>query len=341
MDELPYAHGGPPLRGVMRASADDFQVDELLGFEADGCGEHALLRIEKRDANSEWVAQQIAQFAGVAPMSVGFSGLKDRHALTRQWFSVHLPGRKDPEWSEVGIKGVRVVEAARHSRKLKRGVHRANRFRIFLRELTGDLETAQIRLQQVQIQGAPNYFGSQRFGRDGDNLHSARELFSGKRLGRSQRGFALSAARSALFNAVLARRVNEKTWNQALPGDVFMLAGTHSIFGPQALDAELLDRVDRHDIDPTGPMWGAGDLRTTGVAAELERTTVMREDVLANGLAVAELRQERRSLRMVPSAFSAQWHGSECLELAFTLPTGSFATSLLREVGRYHEPVAG
>lgn len=338
MDELPYAHGGPALQGVMRSQVEDFQVDEVLGFDADGSGEHALLRIEKRGANTEWVAQQLARFAGVAPMAVGFSGLKDRHALTRQSFSVHLPGRKDPDWSAISIEGVTVIAVSRHSRKLKRGVHRGNAFKLVLRELSGDLDAARHRLEMLRLHGAPNYFGSQRFGHDGDNVRAARELFADKRMGRSQRAFALSAARSALFNAVLARRVGERTWNQALPGDVFMLAGTHSIFGPQTLDAELLDRVDRHDIDPTGPMWGAGDLRATGDAAALEQETVLHEKELADGISGSGLRQERRSLRMLANGFSSNWLESNDLELVFTLPSGCFATALVRELGRFREP---
>ena len=337
MSELPCAHGGPPLQGVMRAHPEDFQVDEVLGFAADGSGEHALLTVEKRGANTEWVAQQIARFAGVPPLAVGFSGLKDRHALPRQAFSVHLPGCKDPDWPAMSVEGVTVLATTRHSRKLKRGVHRANRFLIRLRDVCGDRVEAEHRLRQLRELGAPNYFGKQRFGHGADNLRAARELFAGKRMGRSQRGFALSAARSALFNAVLARRVAEQTWNKALPGEVFMLAGTHSIFGPQALDAELLERLHRHDIDPTGPMWGAGDLRTRDMVAQLERETVLRDGELATGLAAAELRQERRSLRMMPTDLEAEWLGSGCLELRFTLPSGSFATSLIREIGVFSE----
>ena len=156
-------------------------------------------------------------------------------------------------------------------------------------------------------------------------------------MGRSQRGFALSAARSALFNAVLARRVVDQTWNEALPGEVFMLAGTHSIFGPQTLDAQLLERLQQHDIDPTGPMWGAGELRTRDLVAELERDAVLHDEDLAAGLAAAELRQERRSLRMMPVDLDAVWQDTDCLELRFTLPSGCFATSLIREMGRFRE----
>lgn len=330
MIDLAFAHGSPPLRGHMRAAVEDFEVDELLGFDSDGKGEHALLRIEKRNANTEWVAKQLARAAGVAPMSVGYSGLKDRHALTRQTYSVHLPGRPDPDWQALDIEGVHILEVNRHSKKIKRGVHRANRFRIRLSGLEGDRAAAELRVSEITRKGLPNYFGEQRFGRNGDNLNSARALFGGARMGRSQRGFALSAARSYLFNLVLAQRVAEKTWNQALRGEVWMLAGTHSIFGPQALDDTLLERIASGDIDPTGPMWGRGELRSTGEVAEIENRAALACG-FGEGLEAADLRQERRALRLRPSAFTAEW-SDDSVVLAFSLPSGCFATSVVREI---------
>ena len=328
----PFAHGGPPLRGRMRAAPEDFKVDEVLGFEADGAGEHAWLHIEKRAANTEWVAQQLARAAGVAPMAVGFSGLKDRHALTRQTFSVHLPGRADPDWEAVEIEGVRILATSRHSRKLKRGVHRSNCFRIRLCEIDGDREATEQRIEQVVRWGVPNYFGEQRFGRDGENLRSAHALFAGVRMARSQRGFALSAARSYLFNRVLAQRVGQLTWDRPLDGEVWMLAGTHSIFGPQSLDDDLRERLLRHDIDPTGPLWGAGALRSAGEVASIESAVAQSEGALAKGLADNDLRQERRSLRLHASDFSHEWLTDGSLMLAFSLPSGTFATSMVREI---------
>ncbi len=332
MSEFPFAHGGPPLRGRMRAAPEDFKVEEVLAFEADGAGEHAWLHVEKRAANTEWVAQQLARAAGVAPMAVGFSGLKDRHAVTRQTFSVHLPGRVDPDWHAIEIEGVRILAASRHSRKLKRGVHRSNRFHIFLRQLDGDAEAAGQRIERVVRCGVPNYFGEQRYGRNGENLRSAHALFAGARMGRSQRGFALSAARAHLFNLVLAERVEQRTWNQALDGEVWMLAGTHSIFGPQPLDDDLHERLLRHDIDPTGPLWGCGELRSVDEVAAIEAAVAQSEMALADGLAANGLRQERRSLCLHASEFTHEWLADGSLMLAFTLPSGTFATSVVREI---------
>jgi tRNA pseudouridine13 synthase len=329
--ESAFAHGGPPLQGFLRASAEDFEVEEVLGFEPEGSGEHAFVLIEKRHANTEWVARQLAQAAAVSLMSVGFSGLKDRHAVTRQTFSVHLPGREGPDWTALGIEGVRVLSASRHSRKLKRGVHRANHFRIRLTRVTGNRAAADKRLGLIAKHGVPNYFGEQRFGREGGNLVSARSLFSGARMGRSERSFALSAARSHLFNCVLSERVDGNSWNQALDGEVWMLGGTHSIFGPQPLDEELLQRLNRFDIDPTGPLWGQGELRSSGMVAEIEHR-IAAESGFAAGLEAADLRQERRSLRVRPAGFLANWESDDSLLLEFSLPSGCFATSVVREV---------
>lgn len=332
MIDLPFAYGAPPLTGILRATPEDFEVDEDLGFEPDGAGEHVFLRIEKREANTEWVAQRLAQFAGIAPMNVGFSGLKDRHALTRQSFSVQLPGRADPDWQAMNIEGVRLIEAKRHSRKLKRGVHKGNKFIIRLRGVSGDRAAADALIAQVREQGVPNYFGVQRFGRNGENLRSAEALFAGARMGRSQRGFALSAARSHLFNAILARRVAEESWNKALEGEVWMLAGTHSIFGPQELDDTLCERLAAFDIDPTGPLWGRGDLRSTQVVAAIEQEIASAEAVFSAGLEAEDLKQERRSLRLRIDDLQHVWEADDTLCLSFTLPSGAFATSVIREI---------
>jgi tRNA pseudouridine13 synthase len=171
---LPYAHGGPPVTGRIRVEPGDFRVDEELGFEPTGAGEHAFLLVEKIEANTEWVAKRLAGKAGVAPMNVGYAGLKDRHAITRQSFSVHLPGRPDPDWSALAIPGVRVLAASRHEKKLKRGAHRGNRFRIRVRDVDGDRGAVEQRLALIRERGVPNYFGEQRFGRDAGNIAQAR-----------------------------------------------------------------------------------------------------------------------------------------------------------------------
>jgi tRNA pseudouridine13 synthase len=324
------------ISGVLRAQPADFRVDEVLGFEPSGAGEHAFLLIEKEGANTEWVARQLAIAADVAPMVVGFAGLKDRHAITRQTFTVQLPGRIDPDWTSLTIPGVRVLAATRHNRKLKRGAHRGNRFRIRLRDVCGDRDAVESRLATLRERGVPNYFGEQRFGRDGQNVALAHALFGGRRMPRPQRSIALSAARSQLFNKVLAVRVAAANWDRALEGDVWMLAGTHAIFGPEAWNDELAQRLAALDIHPTGPMWGRGELRSTAATQALERATIEEEAALARGLEQAGLEQERRALRLAVGDLAHTWEADDVLVTEFTLGSGAFATTVLRELCDWH-----
>jgi tRNA pseudouridine13 synthase len=336
IDALPYAYGGPVIEGVLRAEIADFCVNEVLGFEPSGAGEHAFLLIEKKDANTEWVARQLALAAGVAPMAVGYAGLKDRHAVTRQTFTVQLPGRLDPDWSALEIPGVRVVAASRHNRKLKRGAHRGNRFRILLRDVRGDRGAVESRLATIRARGVPNYFGEQRFGRDGQNVALAEALFAGRRMPRPQRSIALSAARSAVFNDVLAARVAAANWDRALDGEVWMLGGTHAIFGPEAWNEDLARRLAALDIHPTAPLWGRGELRSTDVVRALELAAVAAQPTLARGLEQAGLEQERRASRLAVDDLGHAWEADDVLLLEFSLGAGAFATTVLRELCDWH-----
>ncbi len=330
--QLPWANGGPPLRATMRATPEDFRVEEILGYDADGHGEHALLWIEKCGANTDWVARELAKFAGVAPVAVGYAGLKDRHAITRQTFSVQLAGKPDPDWSTLACDGVDVLAVTRHSRKLKRGALRGNRFVLVLRDVQGDHAAADALLAQVAACGVPNYFGEQRFGRAGDNVAQARAMFAGRRVERNKRSFLLSAARSQIFNDVLAARVERGAWDTALDGEIWSLAGSHSWFGPEPYSNVLADRLARGDIHPSGPLWGQGEPPSTGIAGALERAVGATHVDLVQGLAAAHMEQGRRPLRLLPHELKWRWLGADVLELAFELPAGSYATVVVREV---------
>jgi len=330
--ELPYAYGGPPLRGILRATSEDFFVDEDLGIATDGAGEHVFVRVEKRGANTDWVARELARYADVTPDSVSYAGLKDRHAVTRQTFSVQVPLKREVDWTGLQHPEFRVLDAVRHGRKLKRGALRGNFFRIVLRDVSGDRAAADNVLTRITAQGVPNYFGEQRFGREGANVDKALAMFAGKRMQRHERSLLLSAARSHLFNRVLAARVECGDFNRAREGEVWMLAGSHSIFGPEPLTSELIDRHARGDIDQTGPLWGEGELRTSGAVKELEMAIGADHPQVTSGLAANGLRQERRALSLRPKDLRAQWLSDSALELSFGLEAGTYATVLLREI---------
>jgi tRNA pseudouridine13 synthase len=330
---LPRAFGEVSARGRLRVEPADFQVEEIPAFAPDGEGEHVLLWVRKTGANTEWVARRLAAHACVPGAAVSYAGLKDRHAVTSQWFSVHLGRAPEPDWAGLEVPGVEILARHRHRRKLRRGALSGNRFRIRARDLCGDPGLLDARLEQVRARGVPNYFGEQRFGHDDGNLRAARALFAGNagRVPRHLRGLWLSAARSQIFNEVLAMRVERGEWDCPLAGDRLQLAGSHSHFLAETLDEVLIGRARAFDLDPTGPLWGDGELPTRGDPAALERGVAERFADWAAGLAAAGLRQERRALRLRVLELTAEREGDD-LVLAFALPAGAYATAVLREL---------
>ncbi|KLJ00325.1 tRNA pseudouridine(13) synthase TruD [Luteimonas sp. FCS-9] len=340
---LPRAHGEAALSATIRQDAEDFRVDELDAFAPSGSGEHLLLTIEKRGMNTAFVARLLAQWAGVDERAVGYAGLKDRHALTTQRFTVQLPGREDPDIAALEAMGegagqaLRVRARSRHARKLPRGALAGNRFALTLRDVAGDRMEIEARLRTIAADGVPNYFGEQRFGHGGGNVDKALAFFAAprRRLGREQRALLLSSARSALFNQVLAARVAAGDWARGCDGEVWMLDGSRSVFGPEPWTKALAARAAAHDIHPTGPLWGRGETRALGAArdAELAALADARALALREGLERAGLSQERRAARLVPGGLAWEWEDGPVLRLGFSLPPGCYATSVLAELG--------
>jgi tRNA pseudouridine13 synthase len=337
-ERLPFAYGGPVVEAVLRADPSDFQVEEVLGYEPEGEGEHVYLWVEKSGLNTQFVADRLADFAQLPRKAVSFSGMKDRHAVTWQWFGVHMPGKQALDWSSLNNKEMTVLKAIRHPRKLRRGVHRGNRFLLTLTNCKGDFDALLSRLEQIRERGFPNYFGEQRFGHGGKNLANAQRWFDGGRKPkRQQQSIYLSAVRSFLFNEILAQRVKDKSWNSALAGDVLMLNGSHSLFVDN--DLRVLDqRLADGDIHITGPLYGSGGKpQAADAAAVLESGIFAQYQSLTSGLEQQQTRADRRALRAF--ADQLQWTvEGDRLSLNFFLPSGCFATALVRELADYKEP---
>lgn len=325
------AHGEPVCTAAIRATPEDFVVEELLGFDPDGDGEHDFLTIRKTGANTSWVARQLAKHAGIPVRDVGYSGLKDRNAVTTQYFTVRRPGGGGTDWNSFAAEGVELLDSGRHGRKLRRGSHKGNRFRIGLRG--NDLDTDEIRgrLEIIETQGVPNYFGEQRFGRDGNNIELAREVLAGKRVKREQRSIAISAARSFLFNQILDARVCDGTWNVIQAGDLANLDGSNSVFGVDDVSKELLTRCSDMDIHPAGSLWGDGAPRCSGLAAAAECRAIESSSELSAGLEAARVDAASRALRAVVRDMNAGFDDTHVV-LEFSLSSGSFATAVLREI---------
>lgn len=305
--DLPRAYGELTATAIFRDQPEDFQVDENLGFAPSGSGEHVFLHIRKRGENTAWVAEKIAALAKVSVNDIGYCGRKDRHAVTTQWFSVYLPKATEPNWQDLNSETINLLAVSRHQQKLRRGDHQENHFAICLRELkTNDKKLLQQKIEKI-LTSVPNYFGEQRFGRDGNNLCEAQAiLVDGKRYrDKQKRGLMLSAARSYLFNQVLAARVRAGNWTESIDGEI--------------------------EASPSGPLWGRGRPLVTSELARFEQEVLDKWRDWCNGLEHAGLSQERRALQLIPRNTSYEWHGSNLL-LKFSLDAGEFATAVLHEV---------
>lgn len=335
----PRLLGSPMGSAAFKSHVDDFQVEEVLGFEPSGEGEHCLVWIEKTNRNTNDVAAEMATRLGIRKRLISHCGLKDKDAITRQWFSLHLPGQNSPPIEAFEMQGVRAIRITRNTRKLHRGAHDGNRFFIRLRDYTfsnpGDSRVAmEQRWREILARGVPNYFGPQRFGFHGRNVDQALELFAGEREVRDRlvRGILISAARSYLFNACVARRVVEGTWDRPLPGDVFGFANNRSLVMPDNLHGDEADRFDTGMLELTAPLWGVGELSSQAMVQELEEETIQKYPKLVHGLQQLKLRQERRVMRLKPDSATLRWKDETTLALEFNLPKGTYATTVLREL---------
>lgn len=335
----PFLHGGPLGRAGFKAQPEDFVVEELLGFEPSGVGEHCLLWVEKRNLDSNAAGARLADALGLRRRLVSHCGLKDRHAVTRQWFSLHMPGQPSPEPAALESEGLRVLSVTRNTRKLRRGIHLGNRFTIRLREPDFDAPSAEERWRLIASVGAPNFFGSQRFGNEGRNVEKALAMFRGEFTpgDRLLRGLLLSAVRSHLFNAVVAERMALGTWDRVLTGEVYGFPDNGTLLLIENQRGDEAQRFTDGKVEITAPLWGTGELHSAGEVREQELAVLGRFPELIAGLEAAGLRQERRVMRLRPtnSKFVALPDGD--LQLSFDLPRGTYATTLLRELATLDE----
>ncbi|MDH4018254.1 MAG: tRNA pseudouridine(13) synthase TruD [Xanthomonadales bacterium] len=330
--QWPHFLGPPQAEGVTRSCPEDFIVEEIPRLHPEGEGGHLWLWVEKRSANTDWVAKELARTIDCVPRDVGFAGLKDRHAITRQWFSVPMSSTVQENLDNAEIEGVKILEGRQHTRKLKRGTLNGNRFQLKVRCFKGDEDQTIRRLEKIRTTGVPNYFGPQRFGYRGQNVEQGYRLLDrNARLPHSKRSIYLSALRSFLFNQVLAERVRREDWNTVIDGDLVMLDGTQSIFPCEKTDADIEERARRLDIHPTGPMPGEHGSQPTGLAAEVEQAVLGNWPLLTRVLKAQRVQAARRALRLCPVDLGWSFDG-DGLELIFALPPGAYATTVLREI---------
>ena len=337
---LPYLTADlPGTGGVLKQQPEDFEVEEIAAYEPEGAGEHLFLWIEKRDVSAEQLTRHVTRALGIPAGEVGVAGLKDRCAVTRQYVSVPANGEGDV--ARIDTEQIRVLRTARHRNKLRTGHLKGNRFSILARDVPDDaLRTAQPIAERLAARGFPNYFGDQRFGREGETLALGLDLLAGRRTPRhlpySRRKFllrlALSAVQSHLFNTALAERVRDELTDRVLAGDVMQVVASGGLFLAEDPADEQL-RSDAGEVIATGPLFGPKMKQPAGEAAAREARVLEQ-----SGLGAADFEKfhkltsgARRPYLVRPQDLTVTLE-SEGLRVRFALPSGAYATSLLREI---------
>ena len=341
MTDLPYAWGGPVATGVLRSYPEDFQVTEQLAFEPSGQGEHVYLFIEKRCLNTQDVVKQLAKIYNVKPRDIGYAGLKDRNAVTRQWFSIIYPIKQLFNGAAIENEALSILKQTRHDKKLKIGTLKGNEFRIRIRQIDGNSVDIDQHLNHLKNKPIPNYYTEQRFGNQGGNINKALALFNKeiKVKQRQLKGLYYSAARSYLFNLILAERVNAGNWHQAIPGDVMQFCDGQSFFAIDKVTEDIRQRIDGGFISPAGPLWGQGRSYSSKEALAIESKVLADWQVLSQGLIDHKLNLNYRHFCMFVKQLAWNWFDDNDLIINFYLKRGSYATAYLREIINTRTPI--
>jgi len=331
MMDLAYLQKTPPKQtALLKAECADFVVKEQLGYDMSGDGEFVAVKVRKTDCNTLFVGEQLAKFAGISARNMSYAGLKDRKAVTEQWFSLQMPGQPTPDFSQFSLEGVEILDVTRHQRKIRIGSLQGNHFEILLRNAE-ETDKLKERLDFLAKNGFPNYFTEQRFGRDGNNLTQALRWANGEInvKDRNKRSFYLSAARSEIFNLILSKRMELNLAQQILVGDVLQLNGSHSWFVVDESEdlAQLQQRLAQQDVLLTAPLIGEEEKS----AVDFEHEIFAQHQALFDLMRQERMKAARRPILMQPQQFQWQFEPNG-LRLQFALPAGSYATALIREL---------
>jgi tRNA pseudouridine synthase D (truD) len=331
MMDLAYLQKTPPKQtALLKAECADFVVKEQLGYDMSGDGEFVAVKVRKTDCNTLFVGEQLAKFAGIFARNMSYAGLKDRKAVTEQWFSLQMPGQPTPDFSQFSLEGVEILDVTRHQRKIRIGSLQGNHFEILLRNAE-ETDELKVRLDFLAKNGFPNYFTEQRFGRDGNNLTQALRWANGeiKVKDRNKRSFYLSAARSEIFNLIVSKRMELNLAQQILVGDVLQLNGSHSWFVVDESEdlAQLQQRLTQQDVLLTAPLIGEEEKS----AVDFEHEIFAQHQALFALMRQERMKAARRPILMQPQHFQWQFEPNG-LRLQFALPAGSYATALIREL---------
>jgi tRNA pseudouridine13 synthase len=325
----------PGIGGRIKTIDDDFEVEEIPAYQPRGEGPFLYLWIEKRNMGAEYFTRQIARRLNIAAGEVGTAGMKDRHAVARQMVSV--PAAVEPRLKDLDGDGLRVLSVNRHGNKLKPGHLHGNRFRILIRSVVeGASELIAPIIGRLKRDGLSNFYGAQRFGREGETASLGFTMLrDAVRAGPRNpflRKLALSAAQSALFNCCLARRMQDGLLRGVLSGDVMMKWPFGGLFVARDIGTEQ-GRFDRREIVTAGPMFGKKMFACEDEAARREAELLHEVGLTVqsfHGFGKLVSGTRRHNLIYVDDLVASV--EAEGVRLTFTLPAGSYATILLREI---------
>lgn len=341
LEDLAYLYGKPECKAKLKAQPEHFVVKEVLGYSFTGSGEHLMVKIRKTGENTMFVANELARYCNVKSKDMGWAGLKDRHAVTEQWLSIHLAKEEDvPDFSafEKQYPSIQILEQSRHNKKLRPGDLTGNRFEITLSEVS-DVQSVEQRLESVISGGVPNYYGAQRFGRDGNNVSEAKRWGRDNVRTRNQnkRSMYLSTARSWIFNHIVSDRINQECFSTLLLGDIVMFdegVTSDQKFSHAITESELpqyQQKLQAGEVFLTAALAGDNALPTELDALQLEQRVVDSEPDLMALIRGNRMRHDRRDtiLKPVDLSYTTQ---DDNVVLRFSLSSGSFATSIIREL---------
>jgi tRNA pseudouridine13 synthase len=334
----------PGIGGTSKGRAEDFVVEEIPAYRPEGAGEFLFLWVEKTGLSAEQLASHLARALQIAHQNIGMAGMKDRQAITRQMVSV--PARCQLLVESFQHEQIRILDVRRHRHKLRTGHLKGNRFSILVRNVAdGALDRAPAIAAMLEKTGIPNFFGDQRFGRDAETLRLGLELLQGTKapgaIPRARRKFllrlALSSVQSALFNRALVERMRDGLLHQVIAGDVMQVTASG---GPFVADDPAIEqpRFDEREIVISGPIFGPKMKQPAGEVA-------LREERLLADAGIPREAFERFS-NLTPGTRRPYliWPENlqvtaepEGLRLAFTLPSGCYATIVLREFQKNEE----
>ena len=338
--ELPYISKNiSGIGGRIREISEDFIVEEIPAYEPNRAGEHLFINLTRSGMNTRYLMDKLASILELKKDDIGYAGLKDRYAVVTQTFSIFF-GYEKPAIDDVkeiisNALPVTVNWAEYHSKKIRSGHLRGNKFTIKVNKLDVSIsqawELTEDILRTLKEQGLPNYYGPQRIGVEGNNMNRGYEIIKGRLRLRDRwlNRFLVSSYIDHIFNIYIAERIEKGFYDKLMLGDIAKKASTGGLFVVENLEEEQL-RYDCHEINFTAPIYGPKMWFAEKDSEKFERRILEEAEITLEELKKVKVRGSRRVGRINPEIKVEKT--DKGLKFQFSLPKGSYATTVLREI---------